>query len=439
MDQRWSAEQVVALAPDASSAKAGHKLSSPAPWSGTGASARPAAVWGLCQGSGKTPYATVVDLAAPAYKCSCPSRKFPCKHALGLLLLWSAGHVPDVAEPAEHAAAWLAARADRAERATAAPAQAPSDPQAAARRAATRARRVAEGVADLERWLHDQVEHGVAGADRAGYGPYEQVAARLVDAQAPGLAEAVRRLPAVAASGEGWPARLLDELALLHLLVRAHGRLDALDPGLAAVVRRRVGEATRTQDVLAAPPERDRWQVLATRDGADGRVRFRRVHVRGERTGRDLTVVAFAASGQPLEVPLLVGTTVDADLHVHPGDPTRAVVGARHGEPETLGPVTGVPLDTAERAWSQALTADPWCTAAPVVVDGLVPVPGPGGGEDGWSVVGVDAGSLPLVPSPRLWRLLAVSGGRPVTVVGDRGPAGLDALAAWDGTGLVAL
>ncbi|MGI4896732.1 MAG: hypothetical protein ACRYF3_16625, partial [Janthinobacterium lividum] len=50
----WSRETVLALAPDASSLKAAVKLSLPTPWSGTGASDR--ALWGLCAGSGKTPY-----------------------------------------------------------------------------------------------------------------------------------------------------------------------------------------------------------------------------------------------------------------------------------------------------------------------------------------------------------------------------------------------
>ncbi|MGH3171654.1 MAG: SWIM zinc finger family protein, partial [Trebonia sp.] len=68
------------LAPDGSSARAARGLAKAAPWTGTGATDD--AVWGLCQGSGANPYQTVVDLTGPAYKCSCPSRKFPCKHGL---------------------------------------------------------------------------------------------------------------------------------------------------------------------------------------------------------------------------------------------------------------------------------------------------------------------------------------------------------------------
>ena len=93
MPTPWSEDQVLALAPDAGSAAAGRRLSAPGPWSLAGAGEAPTALWGLCAGSGKDLYQTVVDLTGPAYRCSCPSRKLPCKHALGLLLLWSAGGV----------------------------------------------------------------------------------------------------------------------------------------------------------------------------------------------------------------------------------------------------------------------------------------------------------------------------------------------------------
>src|SRR6476619_2431913 len=45
-------------------------------------------LFGECQGSGKQPYACSCDFARPeqpTYRCTCPSRQFPCKHCLGLL------------------------------------------------------------------------------------------------------------------------------------------------------------------------------------------------------------------------------------------------------------------------------------------------------------------------------------------------------------------
>ena len=61
---RWTAEQVLALAPDAASRKAGSKLGAAGPWSGAGSSDE-GTVWGLCKGSGSKPYQTVVDMRTP--------------------------------------------------------------------------------------------------------------------------------------------------------------------------------------------------------------------------------------------------------------------------------------------------------------------------------------------------------------------------------------
>ena len=82
-----SDEQVLAMAPDDSSRKSGKDLANPAKWVSKGIGEH--ALWGECQGSGSKPYQTQIDTGNMAFKCSCPSRKFPCKHGLGLLLLYS--------------------------------------------------------------------------------------------------------------------------------------------------------------------------------------------------------------------------------------------------------------------------------------------------------------------------------------------------------------
>src|SRR3954468_22967414 len=113
--QILTTEQVLALAPDPASVKAGQGLASPGKWVSLGRAGR--SVWGECQGSGKNPYRTQADLTGPAFHCSCPSRKFPCKHGLGLLLLLAA-------QPARVAAAsappwvseWVAKRDNNAEK-----------------------------------------------------------------------------------------------------------------------------------------------------------------------------------------------------------------------------------------------------------------------------------------------------------------------------------
>lgn len=414
----WTEDQVRALAPDASSLTAARKLAGR--WRETGTASN--AVWGLCQGSGSKPYQTVVDLAGPAYKCSCPSRKFPCKHALSLLLTWAGGAVPAAADPADFAAQWLAGRAAKAA-APAAPkaAKVPSEATAEQRRA-----RVSAGLTELDVWLTDQIRTGLAQADRS-FAAYEAIAARMVDAQAPRIAEALRRLPAAVVTTEHWPEVLLREYARLHLLVQAHRSLDALPEPLRAGVRTQVGYPVQAESVLAEPAVRDRWSVLGMRVSEEQRLHTRRTWLRGRSSGRWAVLVehSFGTPNFTGEVPA-PGSEVDADLHYYPGPvPLRAQWGTRHGAPEpftTVPAVGGTGIDDALDAYAAALGADPWLRGLPAVLADVVPVLD----ERGWQLVDADGVALPLPAGVHPWRLVAVAGGHPVTVTGEWGANGFD-------------
>ncbi|MBH5336491.1 SWIM zinc finger family protein [Streptomyces pactum] len=451
--ERWTAEQVLALAPDAASRTAGGKLATAGPWTATGACAR--SVWGSCSGSGAEPYRTAVDLDGPAYRCGCPSRKSPCKHVLGLLLRWAGepdgGGVPEVPEPPEWVRTWLAGRRERAARAggpepdaTATDGGAPgaggADPAAARRRAERRAHRIAAGATELEQRLGDLLRQGLATATdgAAGATVWEETAARMVDAQAPGLEARVRELAAARASGPGWPGRLLEECALTHLLDQACLRIDELPEGLAATVRSRVGLTTTTAGLLASgSPVRDRWWVLGRQDSGDGRLTARRVWLRGEHTGRMALLLSYGVAGRAPEPGPPPGLVIDADLVYHPSArPLRAVLGDRYGPPGPPpegGPPPGVGPAEALAGYGAALRDDPWLDAWPTVLAGVVPIPGP----DGWQLADPATGTaLPVDPRcpgrTNLWQLTAVSGGEPVTVFGECGHRGFAPVTTWD-------
>ncbi|MFE9141784.1 SWIM zinc finger family protein [Streptomyces tubercidicus] len=443
--ERWTTDQVLALAPDEASRRAGGKLAAPGPWSDAGAGG--SAVWGQCKGSGKKPYQTVVDLNGPAFKCSCPSRKFPCKHALGLLLLWAGGggEVPS-GEPSPWAGEWLAGRRERTERAAGAPSgagapsRAPADPEAARRRAERRMQRIGAGATELEQRLADLLQSGLASAESGG-GSWDETAARMVDAQAPGLAARVRELSSVVASGPDWPARMLEECALLHLLDQGFLGIERLPGPLAATVRSRVGLTTEAADLLTgsdAATVRDRWLVLAQQDSADGALLTRRIYLRGERTGRMALHLSFGGSSRPLDLALPPGLVLDADLAYYPGArPLRATLGERHAPaaPGAVPPGGGV--DAALAAYGDALRDDPWLDSWPVVLSEVTPIPGRDG--TGWQLADADGESaLPLDPRALgrtgLWQLAAISGGAPITVFGECGHRGFLPLTAWDPT-----
>ncbi|MDT0610257.1 SWIM zinc finger family protein [Streptomyces lancefieldiae] len=434
---RWTADQVLALAPDAVSRKAGSRLGTAGPWSEVGSDE--GTVWGLCRGSGSKPYQTVVDVgdvSGPAYKCSCPSRKFPCKHALGLLLLWAGGDGPaPEAKAPDWAAQWITRRRERTEekKGTADPsgsAAGPSDPEAARRRAERRAERITAGATELEQRLGDLLRGGLAGAEQSGYGLWEETAARMVDAQAPGLAARVRELGAIPSSGPGWPVRLLEECALLHLLDQGWLRREGLPDGLAATVRSRVGLSASAD----GPPVRDRWLVLAQYDTADARLTTRRTWLYGTETDRAALLLSFGAAGRAPELALPVGLVLEAEVSAYPGTGQQRVALGKQFAPPAPAEIRpkGVTASQAATRYGEALRDDPWLESVPVTLERAVPVPD----GDSWQLADADGDTaLPLTPAagnrPGLWRLVALSGGAPVKVFGECGHRGFTPLTAW--------
>ncbi|TXS17662.1 hypothetical protein OG279_14225 [Streptomyces sp. NBC_01201] len=309
-------------------------------------------------------------------------------------------------------------------------ARAASADRAAARRAERRAERVTGGAQELEQRLTDLLRGGLSEAGRPGYGLWEETAARMVDAQAPGLASRTRELESIPASGPGWPARLLEECALLHLLDSAWLRLGLLPGPLAATVRTRVGLTASAE----GPAVRDHWLVLAQYDTPDGRIVTRRVWLYGGASGRIALLLSYGAPGRAPARALPVGAVIDAEVTPYPGGGgLRVELGTEFGEPVATGaPPPGGTTADAVAAYGNALRDDPWLDAWPAALRDVVPVQS----GDGWQLVGATDGSaLPVAASalsrPGLWKLVALSGGSPLTVFGECGHRGFDPLAAW--------
>ena len=90
---RGRAERVLDLAPDAASARAGERLAV-APAVVRHRPSRRRCCGGVPRQRGARRTGPTRDLDGSGVACTCPSRKRPCKHALGLLLLGSGDQVP---------------------------------------------------------------------------------------------------------------------------------------------------------------------------------------------------------------------------------------------------------------------------------------------------------------------------------------------------------
>jgi len=420
---RWSLAAVENAAPDAASLTAARKLATPGPWSDTGST--DVLVWGKCQGSGKTPYQVSIDLAGPAYRCSCPSRKFPCKHALALLLLWvrADGAVADAAEPAGFAGDWAAERAGRAAAAAQRAATAtPVDPEARARRLEERRATMTAGLEDFGHWLEDLARTGTAAARRQPWSWRDTTAARLVDAQLPGLADRVRTMSSEVHRRADWADHLLAETGRWWAAVMAWRSWDDLDDATRADLRVYLGWSWATEEIREGDcVDSAHWQVVGAHRSEDGRLQEQRTWLRSAETGELVQVLDFAAGGGPLPVGQVVGAVLDVPLARYPGSGPRRALFAEPPVPVTQGAALppGTSVSAAYDDLAGLWARNPWARRAPVLVHGsIVAVDGSGLLVDG------DGDAVPLL-APDLWDLLAISGGHPTDVFGELEEEGL--------------
>ncbi|MGF4042137.1 SWIM zinc finger family protein [Paenarthrobacter nitroguajacolicus] len=410
---RWSEETVMKAAPDSSSLAAARKLAHPGPWSDSGSN--DVLVWGRCQGSGKTPYQVSVDIIAPAYRCSCPSRKFPCKHALALLLLWSRGEAAEAgADTADFAKEWADQRADRATAKERRQAEQPVDPEAQAKRLAARLALMDAGIDDFSRWLTDLVRTGLAAARNQPYSWWDGVAARLVDSQVPGLAEQVREMASQIHGRTDWADHLLLHAGRWWALTKAWAARDALTPDEFADVKAAFGWATASADVQDTESLVGPWLVLGAHRSDDGRLQQQRTWLRAP-DGTTVVILDFAGQGQGLAAPQLAGAQLDVTVARYPGSaPRRALFTGPitpQGVARSLG--TGYSIRQALEQESAAVARSPWRTRHPVMLEGVTVNPQ----GMGW-VHDPSGDALPLVDAP-LDSLLALTGGYAADVFGE--------------------
>jgi hypothetical protein len=414
-------EQVLALAPDAGSVSAARKLAQPAIWNTRGRS--DGALWGECQGSAL--YQVRVDLADMTVKCSCPSRKFPCKHSLALLLL--AAEQPALLPPAaapDWVSQWLEKRAAAAAKRAEPDAARPVGEAAQAKRGAQRLTRVRAGLDALDLWMNDLVRNGLATIETQGHSACEGQAARLVDAQAPGLAARVRDLSGFPGTGAEWAHQFLGGLGLVALLTHAFARIDQLDPALQSEIRQLVGWTLKEEDVVGhGDLVEDDWIVLGQRLVQDERVRVQRTWLTGVRTGREALVLQFSAGGTTFPETFVPGTHGEAVLAFWPGTASqRALVHTRRDLVHPWsGRLPGCPaVDDFLARFSTRLGRQPWLRQSACVLCDVVPIHS----TRGWFVRDA-AGKALRVTDQDWWAVLALSGGYPIDVTGE-----------WDGNGL---
>lgn len=412
MPLKLTKEQIVQLAPDEASVKAAKGLATTSKWGVRQFSDR--CIWGHCQGSGKNPYQTAVDITDIAFKCSCPSRKFPCKHALGLLFLYES-HADgfEQADEPDWVKAWLDKRAVRAEKKEKPGTQAaPVDEEAKAKRLAKRHQNVMEGMADLEVWMKDLLRNGLVNVPERAYSVFEAMAKRMVDAQAPGLAARLRAMADIDYGAESWKHELTDKLSKLFMVISAYRNVDRLPADWQDEIRTQVGFSQSRDMVLGGEPLVDRWLVLGKRSQTANGLTTDSYWFYGEHSGRCALYLSFSVPGSIADAGWVPGCVYDGSMCYYPGAGTN-----RRALPKELILVDGrvVPafcadLSQAALRYRQHATENPLAEDIPLLVSDVL-LAGSGGA---CCLVDMAGNAVPLVVSDEMRiDVLAISGGKP--------------------------
>lgn len=204
-------------------------------------------IFGECQGSGKNPYQCSVDFrieGSPVFRCSCPSRQFPCKHNLGLMYAYAAGKtfaaapIPqDILDKREKAE-----KREEKKKETAA-----SDAPAVKRKPNKSAllKKIAaqlEGITIAEKLLLQLVQSGLGSLDKKQLQTVDDQAKQLGNYYIPGIQGAFRDLTLRFSANEDREkaySGAIERLTALHTLLKKsrdylQGRLDNTDAPLDA-------------------------------------------------------------------------------------------------------------------------------------------------------------------------------------------------------------
>jgi SWIM zinc finger len=410
---QFSEEQILSLAPDEASKKSGRDLANPAKWVSKGANET--AIWGEAQGSGSKPYQTQIDLGNIAFKCSCPSRKFPCKHGLGLMLFYARQQnaFADTNAPA-WVTDWLTKRTEKEEKKTTQE-EKPVDEAAQAKRQQARQQKVADGINELGLWIKDIVRNGIITMPDKGFAFFDNMAKRMVDAQAPGLAGMVRNLAETNFYAEEWQRSFMNQLLSIYLVIEGYKNGDNNSETMQQDLRTWIG-FTKNQDELKEQPGiTDTWLVLAKQTEEVDAITTERYWLYGTQCNQYALVLQFIVRGQGGLLTFTPGMFIEAELVFYPAVlPMRAIVKKQ---------ITANASQnfTAFNNWQQVVNTETnLCSQMPVrnerpfIIQQLTPVQY----DNRWWLQDNEKKMMAIKNEHKMiWKLLALSGGTALDMV----------------------
>lgn len=174
-----SEEQLTKLAPNLNAISNGRRISKNGDFITLYKTADESMIFGECKGSGKKPYNTSIDFIDennPVFRCSCPSRQFPCKHGIAIAFEWLSqkkfkiSEIPeDILQKRNNQAARKEKKAENASK--------PKKTNTSA--AKKKAQKQLEGLEVAEKFVKDIMRQGISSLSGTALSMYENLAKEM--------------------------------------------------------------------------------------------------------------------------------------------------------------------------------------------------------------------------------------------------------------------
>ncbi len=431
----WTTEQILAFAPDTDTAKKAQNLALPQKWISVETNGD--AIWGRCRGSGSKHYQTIVDLKEPAFKCNCPSRKIPCKHSIGLFL-YASSFQEDLYEktkPPKSINDWLTQRIAKTSKTE--KQKTPQEIQKAEARkekaAQDRMLLMKQGMRDLENWLTDIIRTGMAAVDGSSNEMvstalytknrsaelWRNISMRMVDSKLPGMGRRIREMSLIHGSGKNWPDKLLNELSDLYLFTKSFEKLEQLPDLLQKEILRIVGVVTKKEDVLKQQGIEDQWQVIGQFIGTNiDNATVRRTWFLGEKSKRFALILEYDYNHLGFPIQWSTGRIFQGEMFFYPSiSPLRAIMRTPSILEREVEQWNGYhTISDAIKSYSKVTGDNPWIMDYPFTLNNVIPH------IDNNILILLDhkGEGIPVLNKElSIWKIMALSGGKPIDIFGE--------------------
>lgn len=404
MPNVWSYEQLLQLAPDATTLERSRRLFFSKGWDylqGNGQW-----LWGAYSTQYGNTSKAAVRLDPPLFRCSCKSRKKPCHHSLALVLLFLNRQEAWIVK--DELPDWVQAFEKQIEP--------PKPPTNNTKVQQERILLMDQGVEELEKWLNNVSEQGLAQFTDPEV--WEYMAARMVDTKLGSIGNRLRRCK-VLIEQDDWLTTVGQEIGGLYLFVKTWQRKTSLSSAQKKSLLLTAGWNFKKDNVRQNEGIADQWLVIGLTTGVEDKLTYRRTWLLGEKTQRLALILDFAYGNQNFDTHWLLGSVLKGELAFYEQDTYyRAVFKHFQSSREAYDLQTGFEsLEALGTAYAQELAKYPWLMAFPVLLTEFKLTYNQK--EEQFYFWDHQNKAITVANDAKAWQLLALSTGHAVDVFGE--------------------